>query len=123
MWICLNNAFLSIVSKDCAADELLVRARRPNDITNAFPGATVTVKPHSDYQFRAVIKRAHVAETLASKAMEIQYDNFKDSVRDDDLHDAYAKTWHIMARMQPRPPYSSYGPEKPRKTAAQRRLV
>ena len=25
MWICLNNAFLSIVHKDCAPDELLVR--------------------------------------------------------------------------------------------------
>ena len=32
MWICLNNAFLSVVSKDCRPDELLVRARRKGEL-------------------------------------------------------------------------------------------
>jgi hypothetical protein len=31
-WIMLNNAFFSIVKKDCPVDHLLVRARRPGDI-------------------------------------------------------------------------------------------
>ena len=44
MWIMLSDSFLSIVHKDCAQDELLVRARRPSDIESVFPDAKVKRK-------------------------------------------------------------------------------
>lgn len=106
MWVCLNDAFLSVVAKECGPDELLVRARRPGDIESVFPEAKVKKSTSTDYAFRAVIKRAHVAQALAEAVMEVDYDNFKNSVADDDLHDAYGAFWNIHARLQPTAPYS-----------------
>lgn len=54
MWICLNDAFLSIVRKDCGPNELLVRARREGDIERVFPRVKVEVTPLADYLYRAV---------------------------------------------------------------------
>ena len=107
MWICLNNAFLSIVAKECGPDELLVRARRPGDIERVFPAAKVTSRTGTDYQFRAVVSRQEVASAMCSAVESIDYDNFKSSVSDRKLHDAYAGFWNIHARLQPSPPYSS----------------
>ena len=112
MWICLNDAFLSIVKKDCARDELLVRARRPGDIEKVFPEAKgrVVTNTRSDYAYRAVIK-AHVVKTaLDGEVNRINYSNFKDSVSKDDeaLHDAYMAVWMAMSKLQPTAPYSGF---------------
>lgn len=101
MWICLNNAFLSVVDKDCGPDELLVRARRKGDIERVFPLATVTVTPEHDYRFRARIKREEVALTIADQVRAIDYPNFKGSVKNNRLHNAYMSVWGIMNRLQP----------------------
>ncbi len=106
MWLCLNDAFLSFVSKDCKPDELLVRARRPGDIEKIFTKAKVTEYDKSDYQFRAVIKRTEVVEALTGEVQRVVYNNFKNSVRDNDLHHAYNAVWGVMAKLQPKPPYS-----------------
>ncbi len=113
MWIMLNDCFLSIVSKDCRRDELLVRARREGDIEKVFPKATVTRYTRSDYLFRAVVKRATVEEALAGETQRILYGNFKSSVRDRPLHDAYLRVWSIMAELQPTKPYSGVGRDEP----------
>ena len=105
MWLCFNNAFLSIVSKDCQPDELLVRARRKGDIERVFPDAKVERTVGNDYLFRARIKRAAVAEVIAAQVAGIAYPNFKNSVRSDPLHHAYNRVWHVMADLQEVPPY------------------
>lgn len=107
MWICLNNSFLSIVHKECAADELLVRARRPGDIERVFPDAKVIRSPGTDYLFRAALPRARVAEAIAVEVASVDYPNFKDSVDDDKLHNAYGRVWGVMANLQPLEPYSA----------------
>lgn len=107
MWICLNDAFLSIVSKDCADDELLVRARRDGDIERVFPSAKVTVNLDTDYRCRARIKRAEVAEAIAQRVLGIDYGNFKGSSQGRALHDAYMGAWHSFGKLQPGGPYSS----------------
>jgi len=119
MWICLNNAFLSIVKKECGPNELLVRARRAGDIERVFPEAKVVKSPGTDYLFRAVLPSARVGDALAALAEGVDYPNFKGSVRDDRLHSAYNAFWGIHARLQPTPPYSG------RRTPArgQRRLA
>ena len=112
MWVCLNNSFLSIVeptgTAKGASPELMVRARRAGDIERVFPGAVVTTIDNRDYMFRATIPRDLVARALYDLVMDIDYGNFKNSVRDRKLHDAYADTWHTMAALQPKKPYSTY---------------
>lgn len=109
MWIVTSDSFLSVVHKDCQPDELLVRARREGDIEAVFPKAKVKKTVGSDYLFRACIKRTEVAAVLSKRLQELQYDNFKNSIRDDQLHSACNKVWHTMAAMQPIPPYSRSG--------------
>jgi hypothetical protein len=111
MWVCLSDAFFSIVDKDCARDELLVRARRKGDIEKVFPGAEVRRDGLADYLYRAAVKRRVVAETLAGEAWRIAYPNFKDSVRAPDLHRAYMRVWTALADLQPTslPPMAPFG--------------
>lgn len=106
MWIMLNDCFVSIVAKDCARDELMVRARRPGDIKKLFSKAQVTEYTASDYHYRAAVKRTEIAEALVAELGRVTYSNFKDSVDDRPLHDAYLQVWHAMARLQPKRPYS-----------------
>lgn len=96
MWLMLSDSFLSIVAKDCARDELLVRARRRGDIERVFPKARVVRTPKADYLFRAVVKRSAVKKALAGEVGRISYDNFKDSVADKRLHDAYLRVWTAL---------------------------
>lgn len=106
MWICLNDAFLSIVSKDCGPDELLVRARVREHIWAVFPYAKISESTHTDYRYRAVVSRANVSAALAMQVYSLDYPNFKDSVREPSLRNAYSRVWDVMARLQPTPPYS-----------------
>lgn len=106
MWICLNKAFFSIVDDGEVAGSLVVRARRKGDIEKVFPGAEVKTLSRRDYMFRAHIKREEVAEKVAQSVMSIDYSNFKNSVRDSDLHHAYHGFWDIHARLQPKAPYT-----------------
>jgi len=124
MWIMLSDCFLSIVSKDCARDELLVRARRKGDIEKIFPGAKVTRTPLADYMYRAVVKRAAVGEAMVGEVARITYGNFKDSVTDDALHNAYLRVWTTMVSLQPAKGQLAFGVppfnEKPKRQRRRR---
>lgn len=102
MWICLSDSFLSIVAHRSKPDHLMVRARRPGDITKVFPEYQEEFTPRADYLYRAVIPRGVVSEVLKSEVLMIKYDNFKNSVRDNQLHNAYADFWSIMYDFQSR---------------------
>lgn len=105
MWLCLNNAFLSVVDKAANPDNLLVRARRKGDITNVFPKATEKLTLGTDYAYRAEISRGEVAEALKKMVFDLDYSNFKNSVEDHRLHNAYSSVWTIMGRLQEGGPY------------------
>ncbi|GAB2875418.1 hypothetical protein GCM10027093_08540 [Paraburkholderia jirisanensis] len=107
MWICQNQAFLSIVaSKDPAS--LSVRARRKGDIEEVFGTKyEVFVLPGRDYGFRALIPREVVGVAIAESISKIDYSNFKDSVADAALHDAYMRVWNVMEKLQEIPAYST----------------
>jgi len=106
MWICFNNAFLSIVDKSNVPGCLLVRARRRQHLLAVFPNAKVNESFGTDYRFRADIPREEVARVVAAQVMAIKYSNFKNSVDDDRLHSAYNSVWATMGRLQPGGPYS-----------------
>jgi hypothetical protein len=102
MWICLNDAFFSIVASDRDPALLNVRARRAGDIEAYFPGNDVVRLAGTDYAFRAFISRQIVADKISDQVASIAYSNFKSSVRDDALHNAYLDIWSVMSKLQRR---------------------
>lgn len=103
MWICSNDAFLSIVDKDSPRECLLVRARRKGDIERVFGKVAVPLvhyTPKGDYAYRAVLHRDVVKAAMSREIDRICYPNFKNTVTDDDLHDAYLSIWSVMHRLQ-----------------------
>jgi hypothetical protein len=115
MWICAKDGFVSIVHKDCKADELLVRARAPGHIESIFPNAKVRETPGNDYLYRAVIKRKEFGRVVTDIGHHYKADNFKNSVSNHALHSAYASVWHVMAKLQSIAPFS----RQPRQPVAQ----
>ena len=107
MWLLLKDAFFSVVDKASKPGCLVVRARRPGDLERYFPDAVIKKTVGNDYLFRAEISREEVARVVGEYVMNITASNFKDSVTDRKLHDAYMGVWHTMARLQPVPPYST----------------
>ncbi len=106
MWICANDGFVSIVDKaKNRRRDLHVRARRRSHLVSLFPDARVIETPNGDYRYRADIPREAVAAKIAAAITAIDYDNFKNSVPEKQLHDAYARVWTIMGDLQPGGPY------------------
>jgi hypothetical protein len=96
MWVFLNDAFLSIVAVPKRPRLLLVRARRQGDIDKVFPGVRVWATRQRDYAFRAMVPAKKVKRALAAEVDRIDYPNFKDSVEDQDRHNAYLDVWTTM---------------------------
>jgi hypothetical protein len=106
MWIFFNDAFLSVVadSADPKGNRLLVRARAVGQIELVFPTAEVFQVPSSDYAYPAWLPRQMAADTLAARALAIDYPNFKNSIKDPGYHDAAMEVWSVMNRYQRRSP-------------------
>jgi hypothetical protein len=100
MWICTNKSFLSIVTDRDNVANLLVRARMNGHIESVFPEANVFTAEAADYKYRALICRGEVQRAITNQISKIDYDNFKNSVGDRQLHDAYLKIWRVMYEFQ-----------------------
>ena len=102
MWIFFNDAFLSVVAHKTLPDSLLVRARADNDIEAVFPHAIVSHTPDHDYAYRTILSRNEVAEAIWDRALQIDYPNFKGSIRQEDRNDIYFDVWRDMFEFQRR---------------------
>ena len=102
MWLMFSDSFLSIVDKVEPPDptKLLVRARVAGDIERVFPDAVVTHTPRADYAYRTTLPRAVIAAALTEAVNHVHYSNFKDSVADQQRHDAYLECWGAMHDLQ-----------------------
>jgi hypothetical protein len=100
MWIQFNNAFLSIVENRENTTELLVRGRVKGDIEKVFPEADVFEDNNADYKYRAFISKAIVAEKIMLKVTEINYDNFKNSVKEIERKKIYGNIWVELRKFQ-----------------------
>jgi hypothetical protein len=100
MWVCLNNAFISIVKADGPGDLMLVRARKKAHLKELFPREKIIERKARDYRFRVIVKREAVANLLLENVMKINYSNFKDSVKNNELHDLYLDFWHLHLKYQ-----------------------
>lgn len=93
MWICLNDAFFSVVRDKVDPDLLKVRARKRSHLENYFPRHKILRDEKADYRFRVLASRHDVAQLLIRRVAALEYTNFKDSVKDRALHDMYALWW------------------------------
>lgn len=100
MWICFNDGFVSAVQDRERPRSLVVRARNRRHLAQICPGYEVVMSPAADYACRAFISKTEFAEILADRVAEIDYSNFKASVRDRRLHDLYANFWYLHAEYQ-----------------------
>jgi hypothetical protein len=100
MWIFMSGAMVSIVADRNNANNLLVRARAEGHIEKLFPKAKVFQVDGSDYLFRALVPRKTVSSVIAKEICSIEYDNFKNSVRDEALHNSYLDVWGVMQSYQ-----------------------
>ena len=105
MWIFADTSFVSIVRPKNGKgreDLLVVRGRVKGDIEALFPKAKVQVTPARDYLYRALVSRKVVADVLAKRIMDIDYDNYKDAIKDKarDRHDAYLSVWWELMNLQ-----------------------
>jgi hypothetical protein len=101
MWIFMSGSFLSIVRDKHNPENLLVRARAKDEIKSVF-GVAETYTPDADYHYRASIPENDVAQVIAKSIREIDYGNFKNTVRDSTRHHAYMDVWSTMASYQNR---------------------
>jgi hypothetical protein len=93
MWICFNDAFISAVQDRRRPSRLVVRARKRKHLERLFPGKRIAATPDADYAYRVSISKKSFARKVVSRISAINYDNFKDSVSDAELHDLYLKFW------------------------------
>ena len=111
MWLCMNNAFLSVVKDrtDPTDRTLLVRARRKAHLKR-FLGrsAKIDETPHGDYRWRARVSRDKLSWIMDWHCQNLSYDNFKNSVQEKELHDMYLTWWSdhnkYQEKVTPRPP-------------------
>src|SRR4051812_24683091 len=94
MWCCLNDSFISVVQSRDDPNSLLVRARRKKHLTRHFPGHKIISTPTADYPYRVLVSRETFATVMVKAIAGITYDNFKNSVKDADLHSFYLSVWY-----------------------------
>lgn len=96
MWLYVSGGFVSIVAHRTEPEHLLVRARHPEHIASILPDADPTHMPSADYPYRTVVRRGDVHRALAEYILNLDYDNFKNSVDDSEYHDACLDVWRTM---------------------------
>jgi inorganic pyrophosphatase len=104
MWLFTNNAFVSVVAdrENPQTGDLLVRARAKGHINSLWPDAKVFSVANSDYAYRAWVSRNDFKEALLNQVDNLNYTNFKNSIRDKGYHDAALDVWDAMYSYQSR---------------------
>jgi len=110
MWLITNFGFFSIVQKssDEGQGTLTVRSRVKSDLemlkARYLPGMQeISANASHDYKYRAKVSRAELAQALGQIALDIDYDNFKNSVAEQQggtrAH-LYGDVWSTLYRLQ-----------------------
>ena len=103
MWLYTDRAFFSVVENRHDKTQFLVRGRYKGDIETFFPDAKVDVNAGTDYKYRAYLPKKLVQERFMEyMGKELDYTNFKNSVKDERRLAAYHDVWHTMLRDQSR---------------------
>lgn len=103
MWIFKNNSFFSAVENRDDKTQLMIRARRKQDLINAFGDDIDIIQlRNADYKYRIIIDKKTASQIIAESIMNIDYDNFKNSIskKESDRHSAYCRVWSDMYSFQ-----------------------
>jgi hypothetical protein len=113
MWVFTNKGFVSIVEDRNDSTKLLVRARMKGDLERLFhallPWLKVEETPDADYRFRVSLHKPVVTNAIGVAVDEIDYDNFKNSYRDNEeipqtirslMHYHMHEVWEAMWKAQ-----------------------
>lgn len=105
MWLITTRGFYSVVEKPEDGDGVVtVRARVEQDIRNLADliDAEATESRHSDYQWRVRCPKAQWAEAVRQMALEIDYDNFKNRIYEEDpaREQILARVWSDLRALQ-----------------------
>ena len=103
MWLFTNFGFFSVVQKK-GDTSLTVRTRFKGDLERLRERYMPSLGPTAenagtDYRYRAKVSHADLAAALAKIAQDIHYDNFKNSVAEEQgmkRHDAYSEVWAAL---------------------------
>ena len=98
MWIFVSGGFLSVVSHRHKQGHLLVRTRNMVHLQTAFPNAEHFTLDDADYPHRAEITRENFALFLTDYVMNMEYDNFKKSIREFRYSSICHNVWSLMYR-------------------------
>lgn len=100
MWVFTNRGLLSVVQDRENNGRLLVRARQEGLLEQLVPRpGDVFVDKLADYPFRVFLTRAEFQEVLQDEVSRIDYDNFKNSIKDREYHDVCLKVWSAGTRL------------------------
>lgn len=112
MWVFIPGGFVSIVAHREIRGDVLVRARRREDLErflsvmatldleSRVENPLIEETPSADYPFRIKIDQGTVAELLAAHAQAIDYDNFKAASGNEDRQHELMKVWLAMRDLQ-----------------------
>jgi hypothetical protein len=106
MWIMTVNGFYSVVKKPGQEKEVTVRSRVKTDLEKLLnklnSEKTIQERVGTDYPFRVVMSLTDWADYLQKTAMDIEYDNFKNTLdsSDHNRHEAYFKCWSALSLLE-----------------------
>lgn len=109
MWIAMNDSFVSVVANRNDPKGVVVRARVKEDLVALFPlhANDIVEMTESDYRWRLFLDKKYVSTVIAERVMNIDYDNFKNSVPKIWRKRAYNNIWATMYNVQ----LDMYGPQ------------
>ena len=94
MWVFTNHGFFSIVKIiDASPDAFYVRARRKEHLESYFNDKAIIQSENSDYRYRVILTRQELFTFYAALPIDIDYTNFKDSIKDPALQAFASKIW------------------------------
>ncbi len=100
MWIYTSLGMTSIVRHREQPEKMMVRARQPEVLKALFPAEKLVITPSADYRYRMEVNQTEVIAAIYDQLEGMQYDNFKNSITDDDYHTACSQVWGVMYRYQ-----------------------
>ena len=106
MWLFTTQGFYSVVADRDDPGRVLVRARAREDIealARLIPDVEPFADDGADYEWRAFVSREEWGRATAELVEAIDYDNFKNAVRDrqgSKREHLYHEVWHKMRELQ-----------------------
>ena len=110
MWLITNFGFFSIVEKphDRDSGSVTIRSRVKKDLQTLKEKYLPQMRPiqegvGTDYRYRATASRSEFANALLQIGLDIDYDNFKNSVarnQGKQRENLYHRVWTVLDKLQ-----------------------